>query len=205
MIVTQISTKVVQVPKSVEQASQGKRAKITKRPIEKTPALPAESTERGLQGKGATTSSDTAGISTNDFYDPSILQDYGSEVFRHENASLRQLDFRDVDNELIHPNDWYSALRRGTLVLARATLHAYNWEGRHVRVSICAVGVPDVRAMYIQVYQLSAQTIRVLKPSTLLVEPVAKIHDNVEVDAHSSNSAAAHAMASIQLGKRSRE
>jgi hypothetical protein len=145
--VTQISTEV-QVPKSVEQALQGKRAKIAKRPLEKTPAIPAESTERRLQGKGAATSSVTAGISTNDFYDPTILQDYGGEVFRHENASLRQLDFRDVDNELIYLNDWYSALRRGTLVLARATLHAYNWEGRRVRISICAVGEPDVRAMH---------------------------------------------------------
>ena len=40
--------------------------------------------------------------------------------------------------------------------------------------------------------QLSAQTIRVLRHSTLPMEPVAKVHDDQEVDAHSSNSAAAH-------------
>jgi hypothetical protein len=92
-----------------------------------------------VQKKAAATSSDTAAFSTNDFYDPSILQDYGGEVFRRENASLRQLDFRDVDNELIHPNDWYSVLRRGTLVMARGTLHAYNWEGRRVCIAISTV------------------------------------------------------------------
>ncbi|KAJ8580155.1 hypothetical protein M405DRAFT_869682 [Rhizopogon salebrosus TDB-379] len=70
--------------------------------------------------------------------------------------------------------------------MARGMLHAYNWEGWRV-------------------YQLSAQAIRVLKHSTLPMEPVAKVHDDREVDDHSSNSAAAHAIASIQLGKRSRE
>ncbi|KAJ8597492.1 hypothetical protein M405DRAFT_855633 [Rhizopogon salebrosus TDB-379] len=175
-----------QVPKSVEQASQGKRAKIVKRSLEKTTVAPGESIERVVQKKAIATSGDTVAISTNDFYDLSILQDYGGEVFRHENASLRQLDFRDVDNELIHPKDWYSVLRRGTLIMARGTLHAYNWEGRRV-------------------YQLSAQTIRVLKHSSMPMEPVAKVHNDQEVDAGSSDSAAAHAIASIQLGKRARE
>jgi hypothetical protein len=100
-----------QVPKSVEQTSQGKRAKIVKRSLEKTTVAPGESIERVVQKKGIATSGDMVAISTNDFYDPSILQDYGGEVFRHENASLRQLDFRDVDNKLIHLKDWYSVLR----------------------------------------------------------------------------------------------
>jgi hypothetical protein len=126
-----------QVPKSVEQALQGKRAKIMKHSLEKTTVAPGESIKRVVQKKAITTLGDMVVISMNDFYDLSILQDYGSEVFHHENASLRQLDsVRDVDNKLIHLKDWYSVLRRGTLVMARGMLHAYNWEGRCVCIAI---------------------------------------------------------------------
>lgn len=78
----------------------------------------------------------SAKITTKDFYSPTILSDYDGEVFQHENASLRQLDFRNVNNELIHPDRWYPKLRRGTLVMARATLHAFNWENRCVSCRI---------------------------------------------------------------------
>ena len=45
---------------------------------------------------------------------------------------LHQLDFRNVDDELITPDEWYSELRQGTLVMVRATLHAFNWDNRRV-------------------------------------------------------------------------
>ncbi|KAH0840318.1 hypothetical protein J3R83DRAFT_1331 [Lanmaoa asiatica] len=63
---------------------------------------------------------------------PSILPDYGGDLFKHVNAKLRQLDFRDIDDDLIHPEGWYSQLRQETLVLVRASLHAFNWDNRRV-------------------------------------------------------------------------
>ncbi|KAG2146154.1 uncharacterized protein EDB93DRAFT_1104530 [Suillus bovinus] len=77
---------------------------------------------------------------------------YGGELFQHVNAKLRQLDIRIVENDLIPPQDWYSSLRRGTLVMIRATLHALNWKERRV-------------------YQLNAHTIRILDESKLEIEP----------------------------------
>jgi hypothetical protein len=55
-------------------------------------------------------------VTTSTFYEPSVLSDYGGEVFQHSESKLRQLDIRDVDNELIAPQNWYDQLRRGTLV-----------------------------------------------------------------------------------------
>ena len=64
----------------------------------------------------------------NDLYPPSILLDYGGDLFRHEAAKLKQLDFHDMEDELITPENWYSALRQGTLVMVHATLHTFNYE-----------------------------------------------------------------------------
>ncbi|KAG1752316.1 uncharacterized protein EDB91DRAFT_1077748 [Suillus paluster] len=73
---------------------------------------------------------------------------YERRVKQHVNAKLQQLDIRNVDNDLIAPQEWYSSLKRGTLVMIRATLHAFNWKERRV-------------------YQLNAHTIRVMDPSNL--------------------------------------
>ncbi|KAG0697777.1 hypothetical protein DFH29DRAFT_1020733 [Suillus ampliporus] len=94
---------------------------------------------------------------TNNFYDPQVLPDHGGEIFQHENAMLPQ---PDVDNQLITPKHWYSKLCRGTLVMTRATLHAYNWDTR-------------------KVYQINAHTIRVLDESDLDEEPLANAHNGV--------------------------
>ena len=64
----------------------------------------------------------------NDLYSPSVLPDYSRDLFRHVSAKLRQLNFRNVDDELITPDEWYSELRQGTLVMVRTTLHAFNWD-----------------------------------------------------------------------------
>ncbi|KAG1806040.1 hypothetical protein EV424DRAFT_1350863 [Suillus variegatus] len=84
-----------------------------------------------------------AAITTNTFYEPTVLPDYGGELFQHANAKLCQLDIRNVENILIPPQEWYSSLRRGTLVTIRATLHAFNWKEHRI-------------------YQLNAHTIRAI-------------------------------------------
>lgn len=111
---------------------QGKRARITKKALNKG--------TNSADGKAAesTSTADTelkdntkeGGITTNNFYEPAVLPDYGGELFQHVNAKLRQLDIRNVENNLIPPQDWYSELRRGTLVMIRATLHTFNWKER---------------------------------------------------------------------------
>lgn len=123
----------MKVPKGTQQAVQGKRARVTKKTINDT-------SEHG-EGKAAKNNSVAGGskdntqeteITTNTFYDPTVLPDYGGDLFQHINAKLRQLDIRNVENELIPPQNWYTSLKRGTLVMIRATLHAFNWKERRV-------------------------------------------------------------------------
>ncbi|KAG1851154.1 hypothetical protein F4604DRAFT_1592499 [Suillus subluteus] len=129
-----------------------------------------------------------APVMTNTFYEPTILPDYGGELYQHVNAKLRQLDIRDVKSKLIAPQDWYSSLRCGTLVMVRATLHAFNWKERRV-------------------YQLNAHTIHVMDPSKLEIEPLSSQPNGFEygTSASGSKSCASDAMARVQLGKRVRE
>jgi hypothetical protein len=123
-----------QVPKATQQAMQGKRARVAK----KTISTPNDNPD---QKEKETSSTETSGknnaqesaVTTNTFYEPTILPDYGGDVFQHVNAKLPQLHIRDVDNKLIAPQNWYSALRLGTLVMVRVTLHAFNWKERRVR------------------------------------------------------------------------
>ncbi|KAJ7725232.1 hypothetical protein DFH07DRAFT_970948 [Mycena maculata] len=80
------------------------------------------------------------------FYDPRVLEDYGGPYFNHVNAKLAQLDIRDANNQLIPPWKQYAALRPGSIVLASVTMHIYSFGQR-------------------KVFQLSAQTIKVLDES----------------------------------------
>ncbi|KAG1727369.1 uncharacterized protein EDB91DRAFT_1208287 [Suillus paluster] len=146
---------ISKVPRAAQQAMQGKRARVQKKVLTKN--------DESAEGKtaGGTSSNDVepkgnpseAAITTNTFHEPTILPDYGGDLFQHVNAKLRQLDIRNVDNDLIAPQEWYSSLKRGTLVMIRATLHTFNWKE-------C------------RVYQLNAHTIRVMDPSNLEVEPI---------------------------------
>ncbi|KAF8122151.1 hypothetical protein EV363DRAFT_1183485 [Boletus edulis] len=122
-------------------------------------------------------------VTTNDVYHPSILPDYGGDLFKHMGAKLRQLDFRDVDDNLIHPEEWYSELRQGTLVMVRASLQVFNWDNRHV-------------------YQLNAHTIRVLRRSQS--EPEEHKQTFLNPDSFNRNvaSEAASLVSKVQLGKR---
>ncbi|KAG2125169.1 hypothetical protein DEU56DRAFT_759412 [Suillus clintonianus] len=125
-----------------------------------------------------------AAITTNTFYESSILPDYRGDLFQHVNAKLRQLDI----SKLIVPADWYSSLRCGTLVMIRATLHTFNWKEHRV-------------------YQLNAHTICVMDPSELEIEPLSSQPNRFDygVNTSSSKSRASDTMAGVQLKKRSRE
>jgi hypothetical protein len=46
-----------------------------------------------------------AAVTTNTFYEPAILPNYGGDLYQHINVKLHQLDIRDVNNELIAPQD----------------------------------------------------------------------------------------------------
>lgn len=69
---------------------------------------------------------------TKDLYQPTVLCDYGGDLFKHEKLKLRQLDIHNKDDMLITSDEWYSALRPGTLVMVRATMHTFNWESHQV-------------------------------------------------------------------------
>ncbi|TEB16188.1 hypothetical protein FA13DRAFT_1650839 [Coprinellus micaceus] len=74
-------------------------------------------------------------------YEPRTLPDYtGHPCFQLERKKLLQHDVRDLNNKLIHPKDYWAALRPGTLLLIKATLHVYlvkgTGGGRHRKVCI---------------------------------------------------------------------
>ncbi|KAF8123679.1 hypothetical protein EV363DRAFT_1179422 [Boletus edulis] len=122
-------------------------------------------------------------ITTKDVYHPSILPDYGGDLFKHMSAKLRQLDFRDVDDYLLHPEEWYSELRQGTLVMVRATLQVFNWDNRRV-------------------YQLNAHTMRVLRRSESETEERKQTFLNSDSFNRNVASEAATLVSKVQLGKR---
>jgi hypothetical protein len=126
---------MLKVPRAAQQAMQGKRARVTKKAVSNTENKDGRSAGGTSADGGSKEHSQETVISTNTFYDPTTLPDYGGDLFQHVNAKLRQLDIRNVENDLIAPQDWYSSLRRGTLVMVRATLHAFNWKERRVSKS----------------------------------------------------------------------
>ncbi|KAG2151979.1 hypothetical protein BD769DRAFT_1658426 [Suillus cothurnatus] len=178
------------VPKAMQQALQGKRPRVTKKTINSSNDNSDNKTAESTSAEDTAPKENThePAMTTNTFYDPTVLPDYGGDLYHHVNARLRQLDIRDVNNDLIAPQDWYSSLRRGTLVMIRATLHAFNWKERRV-------------------YQLNAHTIRVMDPSKLEMEPLDSQPNGAEygTSAAGSKSRASDAMAGVQLGKRTRE
>ncbi|KAG1839109.1 hypothetical protein DFJ58DRAFT_667921 [Suillus subalutaceus] len=175
------------VPKAMQQAMQGKCARVAKKAISSRGENPDNKVgDISPTDTGAKENTHEGAVTTNMFYEPTMLPDYGGDLFQHINAKLRQLDIRDVNNELIAPQDWYSSLKRGTLVMVRATLHAFNWK---------------------ELYQLNAHTIRVMDPSKLEMEPVSFQANGSDygTSASTSKSRASDAMAGVKLGKRERE
>ncbi|TEB31085.1 hypothetical protein FA13DRAFT_1709932 [Coprinellus micaceus] len=75
-------------------------------------------------GSGPSTSSSDSEARVGALYEPRTLPDYtGHPCFQLERKKLLQHDVRDLNNKLIHPKDYWSALRPGTLLLIKATLH----------------------------------------------------------------------------------
>ncbi|KAJ7177012.1 hypothetical protein C8R46DRAFT_1030227 [Mycena filopes] len=93
------------------------------------------------------------------FYDPFLLEDYGGDYFNHIKAKLVQLDVRGVDNELIPPWEFYSALKPGTLILALCSFHCYN---------MVDTGGKEIKER--RIYQMTAHSIRILAESDSYVE-----------------------------------
>ncbi|KAF8439960.1 hypothetical protein L210DRAFT_850314 [Boletus edulis BED1] len=189
------------------QSSKHSKGRITKKVL----------TERAVAAVAASSSSKTVEdfdfedmdlastltVTTNDLYNPSVLPDYGGDLFKHVHAKLRQLDFRDVNDELIPPQDWYSQLRQGTLVMVRTSLHAFNWDNR--RVSTTTIPPPHQCIISFQVYQLNAHTVRVLLPSLSDIEERKPTILDPDSFKKRTTSEAAALVSQVVLGKRSRK
>ncbi|EIW81889.1 hypothetical protein CONPUDRAFT_152789 [Coniophora puteana RWD-64-598 SS2] len=175
-----------------------KRRKITKQDLSTNEKSIIESTSTAGTTTAASTSSAPATGATSPasssvppvpeiktFYDPRVLPDYGGSLFQHQAARLRQLDIRNVENNPIHPSAWYSELREGTLVLVSATAHCYNYSdgGKERRI-----------------YQLEAQTIRVIDRSDEPIEPRSRWGSTDNTPSTSTDP-----LASIAVTKRRRD
>ncbi|KAJ7776562.1 hypothetical protein DFH07DRAFT_798577 [Mycena maculata] len=64
-----------------------------------------------------------------DAYDPDCLPDHRGPYFAHQKSKLIQRDYKDVDGDLIAPQEVYGKLTEGTLFSAQITLHTYIWDG----------------------------------------------------------------------------
>lgn len=64
-----------------------------------------------------------------DAYDPDCLPDHRGPYFAHQESKLIQRDYKDVDGDLIAPQEVYGKLTEGTLFSAQITLHTYIWDG----------------------------------------------------------------------------
>ncbi|KAG1894299.1 uncharacterized protein F5891DRAFT_961758 [Suillus fuscotomentosus] len=177
------------VPKGTQQTIQGKRARVAKKTINDMSELgEGKAAKKDSVAGGSRDNTQETEITTNTFYDPTVLPDYGGDLFQHINAKLHQLDIRNVENEFIPPQDWYTSLKHGTLVMIRATLHTFNWKEHRV-------------------YQLNGHTIRVLDASKLEIEPLSSQLNGFDTGGSplTSNSRVSDAMANVQLGKRGRQ
>ncbi|KAF8123342.1 hypothetical protein EV363DRAFT_1300520 [Boletus edulis] len=85
---------------------------------------------RTAAGPSNNKADDANDITTNTLYPPNVLPDYGGDLFSHVHAKLRQLDIRNIDDKLVHPQDWYSKLRQGTLVMV------YQLTGHTIRALV---------------------------------------------------------------------
>ncbi|KAJ7120674.1 hypothetical protein C8R43DRAFT_1136625 [Mycena crocata] len=87
-------------------------------------------------------------------YEPTLLPDFGGDMFNLTKGKLAQQNIKNKKGELIPPWKIYEELRPGTLVLALVTLHVYNMMDTFGKE-------PKKR----KVYQLHAESIRILDPS----------------------------------------
>ena len=110
-------------------------------------------------------------IKPNVFYEPQVLPDHRGDFFQLQNWKLHQQEIYNLDGNLIPPWQWYSALRPGTMVLAMATIHCYNFIGGtgSRKVSSLSFLLPLFSHLY-KIYQLKATKIKVLASSDAPIE-----------------------------------
>lgn len=112
-------------------------------------------------------------------YEPSTLPDFsGLPCFNLDQKKLIQADVRDRHGDLIHPKDYLTKLRPGTLVIIRATLHRFDMPvapgyRRPRRVSYTRTLIPlPTHSDLMQIYQINAMSTKVVDDSA---EPVPTI------------------------------
>ena len=64
-------------------------------------------------------------------YDVGKMPGHLGSLFQHKNSKLVQLETYDIDNNLIPTFHLSKALRTGTVIMARCTLHSYITPGLH--------------------------------------------------------------------------
>ncbi|KAF5335803.1 hypothetical protein D9611_009612 [Ephemerocybe angulata] len=95
------------------------------------------------------------------FYEPSTMPDFsGAPCFDLRHKKLIQADVRDVNGRLIQPKEYLTALRPGTVILAKCTLHKYEMPP--------SAGYRRGR----KIYQLNAISTRVIAESEHPVEEI---------------------------------
>ena len=112
-------------------------------------------------------------------HEPSILPDYGGDLFRHRRALICQLDIRDDENRLIPPNKWYDELRgvrQGSLVLMAVTMHGYvqrdsEQKPRKVRKYLKSFVLHILTSQTSKTWQLLAKSIKVIDKSDEAIDP----------------------------------
>ncbi|KAJ7913171.1 hypothetical protein B0H13DRAFT_2326569 [Mycena leptocephala] len=60
---------------------------------------------------------------------PDCLPDHRGPYFAHQVSKLIQRNYKDVDGDLITPQELYGKLTEGTLFSAQISLHTYIWGG----------------------------------------------------------------------------
>ncbi|KAK7445784.1 hypothetical protein VKT23_014780 [Stygiomarasmius scandens] len=109
-------------------------------------------------------------------YDPTLQLDYGGKAFQLVNLRLQQPDFRDVNQQLIPPWEFYDKLRPGTLVIANVDFTVYLMNGRktyHANIlSLRVLGKSDIPIEKPRIF---------LPPKSVASGPSAESFNNFEI------------------------
>ncbi|KAK7032409.1 hypothetical protein VNI00_013157 [Paramarasmius palmivorus] len=117
--------------------------------------FPSSTIKRSLSEANGTPSE----IALGDLYDPSVLPDYGGSLFQHRRAKVIQPDYRDGRNKkLLHPANWWSDLRPGTLVAVTA------------EPTVIIVGKERARSSSKKIYHADIVSLLAMAPSDVEVE-----------------------------------
>ncbi|THU82233.1 hypothetical protein K435DRAFT_808460 [Dendrothele bispora CBS 962.96] len=127
--------RIYKVPKYSRAPVSTPNVKMVKKPLfaikpPGEPTSPTGSTSSTLSSDGGY-QSPVANRKAGDLLNPSVLTGYGGGWFDHTSATrLVQLDIRDPNGDLIHPQDWWKWIVEGNLVFATAEMHLYDIDNR---------------------------------------------------------------------------